>query len=383
MSNNIRVLIVDDDDQVRAQIARLLEYIDQVEVVGEAENGQQAVEKTKELKPRVVLMDLHMPVMNGIEATKRIKQILPETQIIIISVQDELVHADEAFEHGARHVLRKPMSSRELTLALKSIGNPPPPPPPMLGCVVSVCSLKGGVGKTTIAVNLAVGLAGQFPDQRTIIVDSHIQAGDVGIFLNEKTENSFVDLARTATDVDNIDRRAVLDNLVVCDNHLKFLPAPVQIPDEETISFYQVKNLLTFLKKEFDYIIVDMASAIDDVTSAVFAMSDLYILVTEPTMPAAKDARLMLSQLQHINVETDRIIPVLNRVSKDSSITPEQISGFLSLPLGVVIPYDPMAEKAVSRSTPLITTNIKLAPAVRPLAQLVELVGKKTEFLVR
>ena len=85
----IKILLVDDHTVLREGMRRLLENDKDFEVVGEASDGEEAVEIVSRLKPDVVLMDIVMPKINGIEATKRIKQISPETSVLILTAYDD------------------------------------------------------------------------------------------------------------------------------------------------------------------------------------------------------------------------------------------------------------------------------------------------------
>ena len=92
-----RILIVDDVPQVRRELRTLLPLLDDIDIVGEAENGQSAIELAAALRPEVILMDLEMPIVDGLAATRRIKQASPATRIIILSI-----HTDEAVRANAR-----------------------------------------------------------------------------------------------------------------------------------------------------------------------------------------------------------------------------------------------------------------------------------------
>src|SRR5512146_3187963 len=95
----IRVLIVDDVPQVRRELCALLPLLDDIEIVGEAENGQSAIELAATLRPDVILMDVEMPIMDGLAATRLIKQQCPASRIIVLSI-----HTDEAVRAKARSV---------------------------------------------------------------------------------------------------------------------------------------------------------------------------------------------------------------------------------------------------------------------------------------
>src|SRR5512142_995881 len=97
----IRVLVVDDHDMVRRGLAAFLKVMPDLELVGEARNGEQAVQRVAELQPDVVLMDLRMPVMSGTEATRAIRARWPQVQVVALTSfgEQELVH--DALRAGA------------------------------------------------------------------------------------------------------------------------------------------------------------------------------------------------------------------------------------------------------------------------------------------
>ena len=92
-----RLLIVDDVPQVRRELRTLLPLLDAIEIVGEAEDGQSAIELAASLRPDVVLMDVEMPIVDGLTATRSIKQQCPQCRIVILSI-----HNDEATRASAR-----------------------------------------------------------------------------------------------------------------------------------------------------------------------------------------------------------------------------------------------------------------------------------------
>ena len=119
-NDNIRVLLVDDHNVVRSGLAAFLTVYDDLELVGEAENGREAVQLCESLQPDVVLMDLVMPEVNGAEATKIIKDRWPNIQVVALTSfkEDELVQ--NAMQAGAIAYLLKNVGADELANAIRS-----------------------------------------------------------------------------------------------------------------------------------------------------------------------------------------------------------------------------------------------------------------------
>jgi len=119
----IRVLIVDDHALFRRGLILVLESEDGIDVVGEAEDGQDAIAKAEELTPDVVLMDVRMPGLDGIEATRRISETRPSARIIMLTVSDQEDDLFEAVKAGATGYLLKEISIEEVADAIRAVMN--------------------------------------------------------------------------------------------------------------------------------------------------------------------------------------------------------------------------------------------------------------------
>ena len=117
----ITVFLADDHRVLRDGLHILLETQDDVEVIGEAENGKEAIEGIAEKKPNVVVMDITMPELNGIEAAQIIHDTIPETSIVILSIHSDLEHIFRALQAGAQGYLLKESAGSEVISAVRAV----------------------------------------------------------------------------------------------------------------------------------------------------------------------------------------------------------------------------------------------------------------------
>jgi DNA-binding NarL/FixJ family response regulator len=117
----IRVLVVDDHTIVRDGICALLALVGDIEVVGEAVNGSEALKMVAQLQPDVVLMDIAMPIMGGLEATRRITKEFPKTRVLVITQHDDKEYVFPVIESGASGLISKAAASSELATGIRSV----------------------------------------------------------------------------------------------------------------------------------------------------------------------------------------------------------------------------------------------------------------------
>ncbi|MGM3307748.1 response regulator [Anabaena sp. WFMT] len=117
----IRVLLVDDQGLIRQGLRALLELETDLEIVGEAENGEIAINLVTQLQPDVVLMDIRMPIMDGVAATKEIQKQFPCTKILVLTTFDDDEYVKAALQNGAMGYLLKDTPSEELAVAIRAV----------------------------------------------------------------------------------------------------------------------------------------------------------------------------------------------------------------------------------------------------------------------
>src|SRR5512133_2102776 len=122
VQGKIQVAVVDDTDDSREMILRMLQFDPNIEVIGTARTGLEAISLAQKLKPDVVVMDINMPDMDGITATENIRKKVPFVQVVILSVQSDPNYMRRAMLAGARDFLTKPPAVDELTAAIRRAG---------------------------------------------------------------------------------------------------------------------------------------------------------------------------------------------------------------------------------------------------------------------
>jgi DNA-binding NarL/FixJ family response regulator len=117
----ITVLLADDNRLVRREFRKILELEDDLEVVGEAKNGHEAVALVKKLRPALVLMDVAMPLLNGLQATCQILKAFPSTKVLILSAHSDEAYVVEAVKSGAKGYLIKPTAANNVCAAIREV----------------------------------------------------------------------------------------------------------------------------------------------------------------------------------------------------------------------------------------------------------------------
>jgi pilus assembly protein CpaE len=390
----IRVLLVDDIPEVRENLRKLLYFERDIEVVGIASNGEEAVAKAREAVPDIVLMDINMPVMDGIAASEAISAEFPRIQIIMMSVQGETDYLRRSMLAGAKGFLIKPFGSDEMTSTIRNVYSLMPKPEPMAapppqyvahqpsvpyvapaarreqGHLIVVYSPKGGVGCSTVATNLAIALR-SIADQKTTLVDCSLQFGDIGVLLNLSSEHTITELANNlgAMDTDLLDG--------VLTPHLsgtRVLLGPERPVEADLITAEHVREMLRILQAMSTYVVVDTGSELNEVVLSAFDMADRILLVITPDIPAIKSARLFFDVVDELQLQypEEKIHLVLNQVDRQSTIGPKEIASSMKQKVRAIIPADPRAaQAAANQGTPCVVNNgsSPLAQSMIKLAQ--------------
>lgn len=117
----ISVLLAEDHNEIRQGIRKLLEAECDIEVVGEAKNGRQAVGLAKKLRPAIAVLDITMPVLNGLEAARQIRKLVPDSKVLILSAHSDETYVEKAIELGAKGYLTKHNCTAVIAKAIREV----------------------------------------------------------------------------------------------------------------------------------------------------------------------------------------------------------------------------------------------------------------------
>ncbi len=389
----IRVMIVDDARELRESVRAMLRLDERVEVVGEAEDGYQALERIPEVRPDVVLMDINMPGLDGIGATERVVEEHPETAVVIISVEGDQEYFRKAMRAGARDYLVKPFGMDDLVGAIRNAYRLNAPEraagatslrrgATRLGQVVCVFSSKGGVGKTTVTANLAVAVAAA--GHRVVVVDLDLEFGNQATVFGVTPRSSIVDVCRTQGPIPSDRVHKALTH--PAGTGVALLAAP---PDPELAAEVEgearadptrsyVGEIIDTLRADFEWVMVDTATNFGETTLTALDRAETILLVTTPEVPALWSTARALSILTERLDYGARVKLVVNRARGVGGLLTREVAEALNYQVAFEIPSDgAVAVAAANSGRPFFLTRKKkpISRAIGAMAQ--ELLGSQ------
>jgi pilus assembly protein CpaE len=375
----IGVLVVDDISDTRENLSKLLMFERDIEVVGTAGSGPEAIETCRRIHPDVLLLDINMPEMDGIKAAELISGEMPGIGIIMMSVQGEQDYLRRAMLAGAREFLIKPFSGDELVRSIRHVyrlesskramaaaavlpsnngrsngsgqANDNGNGEPGQGKIITVVSPKGGVGRTTIATNLAVALK-LSTQKKVALVDGSLYFGDVGVMLNLLSSKSIVDAVEH---IDGLEADLLNDLMATHSSGVKVLLAPPQPEMAEMINAEHMRRILVELAANYDYIVIDTWPSFADTVLTAMDLADHILLVMTLEMTAIKDVKLYLEVVDKLDYPAEKVKLVLNRSGTASGIKVEAVEETLRHKVMVGLSNDFVAmQTAVNQGVPLV-----------------------------
>jgi pilus assembly protein CpaE len=376
MADKIRILVVDDIAETRENLAKLIGFETDMTIVASAEGGQQAVEFAKRDRPDVILMDINMPDMDGITATEIIANTVPESPIIMMSVQGEQDYLRRSMLAGAREFLVKPFSADELVNAIRHVheiekvkraryAQAAPAASahssltsalqPQKGKIITFFSPKGGVGRTTIATNLAVALH-QSTNQPVVLVDGSLPFGDVAVILNMSPK------AKTIADLvgsfDQVDAEVMETVLVPHSTGIKVLLAPPTPEAAELITGANIKRVLETLRGSYAWVVVDTWPSFQEQVLTMLDVADVILTLMTLEITSLKNVRVFMEIAEKLGYDEHKVQLVANRNDSSGGIKASDVESSLARKIPHTIVSDGRAlVLAVNRGVPFVISH--------------------------
>ncbi|MCV0402073.1 MAG: response regulator [Chloroflexi bacterium] len=370
----IKVLIVDDIPETREHLSRLLGLEREIDVAGTAGSGEEAVQQALDLRPDIIVMDINMPGMDGIDAAEVISQRLPNSPIIMMSVHGEAEHLKRAMLAGAREFLVKPFSGDEFATSIKRVHErelarreqlqaaaavATPSASSSSGVaedhqVIAVFSPKGGSGRTTLATNLALALKRE-TNQRVALVDASLQFGDVGVLLNLNPKNrSVVD----AVDGGEPDRDLLESVMVDHSTGIRVLLAPPSPEGADLVTPAYMRQIVTMLRETHDWVVVDVPSGLNDHTLGILDAADQILVVAALEITTIKNVRLFLEVADQLEYDRSKLRLVINRSDASQGIRIGDVEASIRRSIdGTIVSDGRLAVLAVNRGVPFVVSH--------------------------
>lgn len=351
--SRIRVLIADDVEETRNVVKKILGMEEELfEVVGEAANGEEVINIIPRVTPDVVLMDINMPVLNGLEATEIITRQYPSVIVIIMSVQGESEYLKKAMLYGAKEYIIKPFNYDTLIETVrvtfeknkdKTIRTVGDTEKVKNARIISFASSKGGVGKSVLALNSAIFFS-KVQKKRTLLIDMDLLFGDISMLINRYSDKTIIDLIDEGIieSYDNI--KSFLYNY---SSNLHMLFGPKKPEAAEYINKESVDRMINILRKHYDVIIFDTAVNYSDITLYILDISDVILFITGMDIVSLKNTKLGLGVMQSLGYDRNKVKLVINKYNDSYGVSRKEIEETFKDGVFAVVPDD---EKTINLS---------------------------------
>ena len=242
------------------------------------------------------------------------------------------------------------------------------------GAVFTVFGAKGGVGTTTIAVNLATGLARLDGNYSVALLDMNILSGEIPLFLNVKPTFNWAEVARN---ISRLDATYLMSLLQRHASGVHVLPAPVRLA-EEIGAAPEIEKVLELMQSMFDFLVIDCGQCMGSISRYPIEISDKALLVAIPSLPAVIRLKRLIEAFHDLGYPPEDIITVLNRYNQKSIISPAEVWETIKNDIRWSIPNDYRnTMRAINSGEPLTVTapNAEVTKKILELAA--SLSGKK------
>lgn len=379
----VKVILADANEKSRSSIRELLELDNSIDVMTEAANGKEVIDKIKSMEPELVIIDLNMPEMDGIETTRYITIHYPQVFVIIISVNDDTPNFRQAMLAGAKEYLVKPLSAAELNTSVRQVAilnrkciktKPSELESNENGTrvkdnkLISIFGTKGGVGKSVVCTNLAVATAQKYKN-KVGLVDLDIQFGDISVMMNINPRKTISELLQEGEEPGT----ELLKDYLYERHGVNILAAPNKPELAELVTPDGITKILQLCKGMYDFTFIDTPSFIDETTLTALEMSDLILLIISLDLPTIKNVKKGLDILRSLQL-LPRTRLILNRSSGVAGIEPRDVERVLDMRIRAEVPSDgKLVVSSLNQGIPFIKMSPR-APISKSMVNILQLI---------
>lgn len=328
MAIKIDTVIIDSEETSRELIASYLETVDDINIIQQFKDILSAQDYIIENRPPLVIVDITKKTNISLDIISKLTTLVKNIKIIVLSYDTESDIVIKALRAGAREFLVKPLIEKDFVASVKKMKDL------ILGnindttkCkVITTFSNKGGIGKTSIAVNLAMEIA-NITKEKVALVDLNMQMGDITTFLN--LDPSF-DTSYVINNLDRIDETFLLTTLEQYNKtSLYVLADPPDIEQAEIITSEDITTLINILRNVFSYIVIDTTSSFDAKTITALDNSDLILLISIINLPSIRNCQRCFDLFKKLGYSKDKIKLIINRYMDADDIKIEDVEEVL------------------------------------------------------
>lgn len=374
--NNL--LVVDQDDDFLAKAKELFDG--RLPTARSVDSASQAVHSGD---VRMVLLG---PSYTQGVALEEVRTLHNEDPSLVVMLVAEEVTSDllrQAMRAGVSDVIETPLDEQKIEEAIErfahdvlkrhsaagSAKTSSVVEPSEKGKVVTIWSAKGGSGTTVVATNVAL-LLNRIEDKKVVLVDADLQFGDVCLVLQLEPKFTMVNAAHELHHLDS----ELLDSLLTeHPSGLKVLAAPLEPAFADDITTAGLMHMIELLQENYDYIIVDTASMLDELILSLVEKSDQVLMVVDMDLPSVKNAKLALDTLRLLKFSTNAVSLVMNRSNSKSKLDNKEIESALKISIDAAVPSDALVAASVNEGRPVVESEpkSKVAKGLEDVAGLV------------